>query len=115
MVWFIAMQLKKPSCIGILLLIHENLPVLVEVGTSLFIVVASLVPRPHPLTRRNGLVNQVKFCELAHNFTTVSPRKQFTLNPLKKGMVTGVEIKKIYCCKVITNLAISLVLTMFGE
>ena len=78
-----------------LLLIHENLPVLVKVGTALFILVASLVPRPHPLTRRNGLVNQVKFCELVHNFTTVSPRKQFTLNPLKKGMVTEVETKNL--------------------
>ena len=27
--------------------------------------------RPHPLTKRNGLVNQVKFCELAHNFAAV--------------------------------------------
>ena len=26
----------------------------------------SLVPRPHPLTRRNGLVNQVEFLGLAH-------------------------------------------------
>ena len=26
----------------------------------------SLVPRPHPLTRRNGLVNQVEFPGLAH-------------------------------------------------
>ena len=33
----------------------------------------SLVPRPHPLTRRNGLVNQVEFLGLAHTFATVSP------------------------------------------
>ena len=36
------------------------------------IVKVSLVPRPHPLMRRNGLVNQVKFlvtrlCEGGHN------------------------------------------------
>ena len=31
----------------------------------------SLVPRPHPLMRRTGLVNQVKFLGLAHAFTTV--------------------------------------------
>ena len=31
----------------------------------------SLVPRPHPLTRRNGLVNQVKFLGLAHTFVTM--------------------------------------------
>ena len=31
----------------------------------------SLVPRPHPLTRRNGLVNQVKFLGLAHAFATM--------------------------------------------
>ena len=28
----------------------------------------SLIPRPHPLTRRNGLVNQVEFLGLAHTF-----------------------------------------------
>ena len=32
-----------------------------------------LIPRPHPLTRRNGLVNQVEFLGLAHNFATVPP------------------------------------------
>ena len=31
----------------------------------------SLVPRPHPLTRRNGLVNQVEFLGLAHTFATM--------------------------------------------
>ena len=31
-------------------------------------VLCSLVPRPHPLTRRNGLVNQVEFLGLAHGF-----------------------------------------------
>ena len=31
----------------------------------------SLVPRPHPLTRRNGLVNQVDFLGLAHAFATM--------------------------------------------
>ena len=34
---------------------------------------ASLVPRPHPLTRRNCLVNQVEFLGLAHTFVTVLP------------------------------------------
>ena len=31
----------------------------------------SLVPRPHPLMRRNSLVNQVEFLGLAHAFATV--------------------------------------------
>ena len=31
----------------------------------------SLVPRPHPLMRRNGLVNQVEFLGLAHTFATL--------------------------------------------
>ena len=31
----------------------------------------SLVPRPHPLTRRNSVVNQVKFMGLAHTFVTM--------------------------------------------
>ena len=34
--------------------------------------VASLVPRPHPLTRRNSLVNQVEFLGLVHGFATVN-------------------------------------------
>ena len=33
--------------------------------------VSSLVPRPHPLTRRNSLVNQVKFLGLAYAFVTL--------------------------------------------
>ena len=32
----------------------------------------SLIPRPHPLTRRNGLVNQAKFLGLAHTFASVT-------------------------------------------
>ena len=31
----------------------------------------SLVPRPHPLTRRNGLVNQVEFLGLALALATL--------------------------------------------
>ena len=31
----------------------------------------NLVPRPHPLTRGNSLVNQVKFLGLAHAFVTM--------------------------------------------
>ena len=31
----------------------------------------SLVPRPHPLTWRNGLVNQVEFLGLALTFATL--------------------------------------------
>ena len=34
--------------------------------------IPSLVPRPQPLTSRNGLVNQVEFLGLAHTFVTVS-------------------------------------------
>ena len=30
--------------------------------------VCSPVPRPHPLTRKNSLVNQVKFLGLTHAF-----------------------------------------------
>ena len=32
---------------------------------------SSLVPRPHPLTRRNGVVNQVEFLGLALAFATL--------------------------------------------
>ena len=37
----------------------------------LWLYFSSLVPRPHPLTRRNGLVNQVEFLGLAHAFATM--------------------------------------------
>ena len=40
-------------------------------GRKSVMVTYSLVPRPHPLTRRNGLVNQVEFLGLAHAFATV--------------------------------------------
>ena len=33
----------------------------------------SLVPRPHPLMRRNGLVNQVEFLGLLDAFVTIQP------------------------------------------
>ena len=33
----------------------------------------SLIPRPHPLTRRKRLVNQVEFFGLAHAFVTMQP------------------------------------------
>ena len=42
-----------------------------RVGESLVKLSSSLVPRPHPLTRRNGLVNQVEFLGLAHPFATL--------------------------------------------
>ena len=38
---------------------------------DLSVAVPSLIPRPHPLTRRNGLVNQVEFLGLAHAFATM--------------------------------------------
>ena len=35
------------------------------------VAMVSLIPRPHPLMRRNSLVNQVKFLGLAHAFATM--------------------------------------------
>ena len=37
-------------------------------------ILPSLIPRPHPLTRRNGLGNQVEFLGLAHSLMPSSPR-----------------------------------------
>ena len=47
----------------------------------------SLVPRPHPLTRRNGLVKQVEFLGLAHTFATcnLTTIKTFFGQPAQKG------------------------------
>ena len=47
---------------------------------------ASLVPRPHPLMRRNGLVNQVEFLGLAHTFAqcNLATFKIFYVKPAQK-------------------------------
>ena len=55
----------------------------------------SLVPRPHPLTRRNSVVDQVEFLGLVHTFATVSPT--------------------CTCSNVQDNLTISLAFPTFGE
>ena len=44
---------------------------LLEQLSQSYMYLLSLVPRPHPLTRRNGLVNQVDFLGLAHSFATM--------------------------------------------
>ena len=57
---------------------------------------SSLVPRPHPLTRRNSLVNQVEFLGLAHAFATLSPSNVQNIHAKptqkKKGTDARVEI-----------------------
>ena len=62
----------------------------------------SLVPRPHPLTRKSGVVNQVEVLGLVHTFATVSPSKvqHFSPNLLKKGMDTRVyftAVREVLC------------------
>ena len=59
----------------------------------------SLVPRPHPLTRRNGLVNQVEFLGLVHTFATVSPSNVQNILRHTKVKIFGYRDKKFYCCK----------------
>ena len=59
----------------------------------------SLIPRPHPLTRRNHLVNQVEFLGLVHAFCDNQRSKHFVANPLKKGSDAQMEMNKFYCCK----------------
>ena len=45
----------------------------------------SLIPRPHPLTKINGLMNQVEFLGLAHALATANKcSRHFVANPLKK-------------------------------
>ena len=43
----------------------------IKSNQSHFVGPTSLVPRPHPLMRRNGLVNQVEFLGLVHTFATM--------------------------------------------
>ena len=54
--------------------------------------VCSLVRRPHPLMRRNGLVNQVEFLGLAQAFGTITYSNIFRKTCLKKyGYLNGDE------------------------
>ena len=80
----------------------------------------SLVPRPHPLPRRNGLVNQVEFLGLVHTFATVSPsNNQNILRPTRSKKVRTLEWRltnfTVEREVLRNNLAISLVITTFGE
>ena len=84
--------------------------------------IRSLVPRPHHLTRRNGLVNQVISWGSGHVFATVSPIatfKSFYAKPAQKkcGHSSRDKIFLLVkeCYIIITDLTISLVLTTFGE
>ena len=58
----------------------------------------SLIPRPHPFVRRNGVVNQVEFLGLVHTFATVSPSNVHA-KPAQKGMAYLNRNKRFYCCK----------------
>ena len=50
---------------------HDGLYETLIYFTGAWVVYRSLVPRPHPLTIRNGLVNQVQFLGLVGAFVTV--------------------------------------------
>ena len=74
----------------------------------------SLIPRPHPFTKRNDLVNQVNFFGLPHTFVTVSPSNFFIPNLLKNVRILKQRLKILTVAKevIIINLAISL---LFGN
>ena len=62
----------------------------------------SLLPRSHPLTRKNRLAHQVDFLCLACTFETsvITPEnKHFVTHPLKNHWDTQVDAK-FYCCMV---------------
>ena len=77
----------------------------------------SLVPRPHPLTRRNGLVNQVKFLKHVHTHAKASPSGIQKQTRSKKVQIVEYiyTVAREVLYVIITDLAISLVLTTFGE
>ena len=64
----------------------------------------------HSLTKRNCLVNQVEFLELAHTFVTVTFN---TPNPLNGYLSRDKKMFTVKCYEIITDLTISLVLTTF--
>ena len=49
----------------------HNAGVVQVISEIMYFYIISLVLRPHPLMRRNGLVNQVEFLGLAHTFATM--------------------------------------------
>ena len=49
----------------------HNAGVVQVISEIMYFYIISLVPRPHPLMRRNGLVNQVEFLGLEHAFVTM--------------------------------------------
>ena len=58
--------------------------------------------RPHPITKRNGLVNQVEFLGLAHNFAAVELNLAMIkkiLRPTHALTDSRMEMNKCYCCK----------------
>ena len=71
---------------------HLLSPTLPLPPPSWYICALSLVPRPHPLTRRNGLVNQVEFLGLV-GACILAMFKIFCGNLLKKSAVTVLENK----------------------
>ena len=79
---------------------------------------SSFIPRPHPLTRRNGLVNKVEFLGLVHIVSPSNVQNILHHTHSKKVPDTRVEIKIFYHFKgsayvIITKLGISLVLCPF--
>ena len=83
---------------------------------------SSLVPRPHPLMRRNGLVNQSQISWACAHFcdsVTWQLSKTFYAKPAQKRYGYSSRFKNFTVVRevlvIITNLAISLVITTFGE
>ena len=80
-----------------------------------FRLVIRLVPRPHPLTRRNGLVNQVELLGLAGSLATGNLATFCGKHAQKKyGYSNGDEYILLLFYVIISDLAISMVFHRFG-
>ena len=61
------------------------------------VILVSFPDPGHPLTRRNGLVNQIKFPELAHTFATLSPSNIYA-KPTQKRYGYSIKIVSEVLC-----------------
>lgn len=58
-------------------IIHRSLELLTQLDT-MFLLHTSLVPRPHPVMRKNGLLNQVQFLGLVFTLVTDSVTQHYS-------------------------------------
>ena len=67
----------------------------------------SLVPRPYPFTRRNGLVNRVKFLGRVHAFATLQPSNVRDVQDCQQRLSSIFDLLLIFLCSLIQTLTLT--------